>query len=88
VDLAEWADDEPAGWGPWAVCCPVSATDVSHKKDRLGRKSLTDQRTRERLPVLPALISWVQAQAADPLIIDLDATLVTSHSDKENVAGT
>ena len=28
------------------------------------------------------------ATAADPLIIDLDATLVTSHSDKENVAGT
>jgi hypothetical protein len=54
----------------------------------LGRKSRTDQRTRERLPVLPALISWVQAQTADPLIIDLDATLVTSHSDKENVAGT
>ncbi len=26
--------------------------------------------------------------AADPLIIDLEATLVTSHSDKENVAGT
>lgn len=28
------------------------------------------------------------ATAADPLIIDLDATLVTSRSDKENVAGT
>jgi hypothetical protein len=28
------------------------------------------------------------ATAADPLIIDLDATLVGSHSDKENVAGT
>jgi hypothetical protein len=28
------------------------------------------------------------ATAADPLIIDLDATLVTSHSDKESVAGT
>ena len=28
------------------------------------------------------------ATAADPLIIDLDATLVTSHSNKENVAGT
>jgi hypothetical protein len=30
----------------------------------------------------------LSATAADPLIIDLDATLVTSHSDKENVAGT
>jgi hypothetical protein len=30
----------------------------------------------------------LRATAADPLIIDIDATLVTSHSDKENVAGT
>jgi hypothetical protein len=30
----------------------------------------------------------LSATAADPLIIDIDATLVTSHSDKENVAGT
>ncbi|WP_104175139.1 site-specific integrase [Arthrobacter sp. Y81] len=64
LDLAEWADDDPARWGPWAVRCPVSATDVSHKKDRLARKSRTDQRTRERLPVLPALVSWVQAERA------------------------
>ncbi len=35
LDLAEWADDDPARWGPWAVRCPVSASDVSHKKDRL-----------------------------------------------------
>lgn len=62
LDLAEWADDDPARWGPWAVRCPVNATDVSHKKARLARKSRTDQRTRERLPVLPALVSWVQAE--------------------------
>ena len=30
----------------------------------------------------------LRATPAEPLIIDLDATLVTSHSDKENVAGT
>lgn len=64
LDLAEWADDDPARWGPWAVRCPVSATDVSHKKDRLARKSRTDQRTRERLPVLPTLVSWVQVEWA------------------------
>ena len=34
LDIAEWADDDPARWAPWAVRCPVSATDVSHKKDR------------------------------------------------------
>ncbi len=64
LDLAEWADDDPARWGPWAVRCPVSASDVSHKKDRSRRKSRMDQRTRERLPVLPALLSWVDAERA------------------------
>ena len=64
LDLAEWADDDPARWGPWAVRCPVSASDVSHKKDRSRRKSRMDQRTRERLPVLPTLVSWVEAERA------------------------
>lgn len=62
LDIAEWADDDPARWGPWAVRCPVSASDVSHKKDRSQRKSRIDQRTRERLPVLPALVGWVAAE--------------------------
>ncbi len=62
LDLAEWADDDPAHWGPWAVRCPVNASDVSHKKNRSHRKARMDQRTRERLPVLPALVSWVRAE--------------------------
>jgi len=64
LDIAEWADDDPARWGPWAVRCPVSASDVSHKKDRSRRKARMDQRTRERLPVLPALASWVETERA------------------------
>jgi len=59
LDIAEWADDDPARWAPWAVRCPVSASDVSHKKDRARRKSRMDARTRERLPVLPTLTAWV-----------------------------
>ena len=62
LDIAEWADDDPARWGPWAVRCPVSASDASHKKDRSHRKSRMDKRTRERLPVLPTLVSWVAAE--------------------------
>lgn len=62
LDLAEWAGDDPARWGPVAVRSPVSATDVSHKKDRLRRKSRMDQRTRERLPVLPTLVRFVEAE--------------------------
>jgi len=64
LDIAEWADDDPARWAPWAVRCPVSASDVSHKKDRYQRKSRMDQRTRERLPVLPALTGWVDRERA------------------------
>src|SRR5262249_60926475 len=45
-----------------AVRCPISASEASHKKDRSHRKSRTDQRTRERLPVLPALVAFVDAQ--------------------------
>jgi site-specific recombinase XerD len=62
LDIAEWADDDPSRWGPFAVRCPVSASDASHKKDRSQRKSRMDARTRERLPVLPALVSWVAAE--------------------------
>ncbi len=62
LDIAEWADDDPARWGPWAVRCPVSASDASHKKHRAQRKSRMDQRTRERLPVLPTLVAWVDSQ--------------------------
>jgi hypothetical protein len=62
LDLAVWADDDPARWAPWAVRCPVTASDVSHKKLRSHRKSRMDQRTRDRLPVLPALVAWVQEE--------------------------
>lgn len=64
LDLAEWADDDPARWGPWAVRCPVNASDASHKKARLHRKSRMDTRTRERMPVLPTLVAWVAAERA------------------------
>src|SRR5256886_2439147 len=62
LDIAEWADDDPARWGPHAVRCPVSASEASHKKDRSQRKSRMDQRPRERLPVLPALTAWADAE--------------------------
>jgi integrase len=62
LDIAEWADEDPARWGPFAVRCPVSAGDASHKKDRAHRKSRMDQRTRERLPLLPALAAGAEAE--------------------------
>jgi integrase len=59
LDIAQWATDDPARWGPWAVPCPIKAGEIPHRKEADRRKSRMDQRTRERLPVLPALIAAV-----------------------------
>jgi integrase len=61
LDIAQWAVDEPARWGPWAVPCPIRDEEMSRKKERSHRKSRMDQRTRERLPVLPVLVAAVDA---------------------------
>jgi integrase len=60
LDLAHWALDDPARWGPWAAPCPISTADTNRWKDRQHQKSRMDQRTRERLPVLPALVRTVE----------------------------
>jgi hypothetical protein len=56
LDIAQWAVEEPARWGPWAVPCPISDNEIGRAKMRKHRKSRMDQRTRERLPVLPVLV--------------------------------
>ena len=56
LDIAQWAVEEPARWGPWAVPCPISDAEIGRAKERQHRKSRMDQRTRERLPVLPVLV--------------------------------
>ncbi|MFD6995017.1 tyrosine-type recombinase/integrase [Streptomyces mirabilis] len=56
LDIAQWALEEPERWGPWAVPCPISEADCSTKKNELRQKTQADQRTRERLPVLPVLV--------------------------------
>lgn len=58
LDIAQWAADEPARWGPWVVPCPIRDLEASRRK-RSARKSRMDQRTRERIPVMPVLISTV-----------------------------
>jgi hypothetical protein len=62
LDLAQWALDDPARWGPWAVPCPIRATDIQHKKMNSRRKARMDQRTRDRLPVLPVLVEAVERE--------------------------
>jgi integrase len=56
LDIAQWATEDPARWAPWAVPGPVGDTEIGRAKDRKHRKARMDQRTRERLPVLPVLV--------------------------------
>ncbi|MGX4690733.1 tyrosine-type recombinase/integrase [Streptomyces sp. JNUCC 63] len=56
LDIAHWALDEPERWGPWATPSPLSEADCATKRLEQEQKARSDQRTRERLPVLPVLI--------------------------------
>jgi hypothetical protein len=70
LDIAQWAADDPARWGPWAVPCPIRPGEIPHRKEAAPRKSRMDQRTRERMPILPALAAAVDSErqaAADRL---------------------
>ncbi|MBS4727445.1 site-specific integrase [Mycobacterium sp. SM1] len=56
LDLAEWALEDPARWGPWVAPCPISQEDLVRRKFVRRRKARMDSRTRDRLPVLPILV--------------------------------
>ena len=62
LDIAQWAVDDPARWGQWAAPCPVRAEEIPHAKELSRRKARMDQRTRERLPVLPVLVASAAAE--------------------------
>jgi integrase len=55
LDLAEWALEDPARWGPWVAPCPIRQHELSRRKFVRQRKARMDARTRERLPLLPQL---------------------------------
>src|SRR3954447_14079557 len=59
LDIAQWAMEDPARWAPWAAPCPIRVEDLARQKEIRARKSRTDQRTRERLPMLPMLVARV-----------------------------
>ncbi|MGH3857765.1 MAG: site-specific integrase, partial [Pseudonocardiaceae bacterium] len=56
LDIAHWAVEDPARWAQWVAPCPISGAEVQKAKERRHRKARMDQRTRERLPVLPVLV--------------------------------
>jgi integrase len=62
LDIAQWAADDPARWGPWVVVCPIRDGELTsgRAKTAAARKSRMDQRTRERLPVLPTLVATAE----------------------------
>jgi hypothetical protein len=64
LDIAEWAVDDPSRWAQWAVPCPVRPGELTHRQALTRRKSRTDQRTRERLPVLPRLVAAAERERA------------------------
>ena len=65
LDLAQWALDDPARWGAWAVPCPIRGSDIQYKKQVRRTKARMDARTRERLPALPALIAAADRNRKD-----------------------
>ena len=62
LDLAHWALEDPARWARWVVPCPIRHEETSHAKERQQRKSRMDQRTRDRMPLLPVLVAAVDRQ--------------------------
>jgi Phage integrase family len=65
LDLAQWALEDPGRWAPWVAPCPIKEAEVSHRKHITRRKARMDQRTRERLPVLPTLVKTAADQLKD-----------------------
>ncbi|MFF4490050.1 hypothetical protein ACFY0F_26775 [Streptomyces sp. NPDC001544] len=56
LDLARWAGEELARWGPWVAPCPIGEADLNLKKHGQRVKARMDQRTRQRLPALPTVV--------------------------------
>src|SRR6516225_213899 len=56
LDIAQWAVEDPSRWAQWAAPCPIRAEEIPHAKELSRRTARMDQRTRERLPVLPVLV--------------------------------
>jgi hypothetical protein len=73
LDLAQWALEDPARWGPWVAPCPIAQQDLNRRKLSRRRKARMDARTRDRLPVLPILV-----QAADQWRKDAHALLAAA----------
>ncbi len=86
LDLAHWAVEDPARWGPWVVPCPIGKEETGRRKAKRHRKSRMDARTRERLPVLPVLVRTVDQRRKDAAVL-LAAAAHASPGDTFTAAG-
>jgi hypothetical protein len=77
LDIAQWALDEPHRWAQWAVPCPVREADCNRAKHEKLVRSQMDQRTRERLPLLPTLARAINQHRTDSAAL-LDAARSTT----------
>ncbi|MCT9113171.1 site-specific integrase [Streptomyces mirabilis] len=66
LDLHSWAVEEPERWAVWAAPCPVSRGDLRGFGARRRRlQERTDDRTRQRQPLLPILLAHVETRLED-----------------------
>lgn len=86
LDIAQWAMEDPARWGPWAAPCPIRGEDLARQKEIRSRKSRMDQRTRERLPALPVLLTQVNNTRTTAAAM-LQAAQASAPGDLFTVAG-
>ncbi len=87
LDLAHWAVENPARWGPWVAPCPVGEEEINRSKAKRHRKSRMDARTRERLPALPVLVSSVDQRRRTALAL-LEAARHTQPGQAFTIEGT
>jgi len=63
LDIAAWAHEEPARWGPWAVPCPVSVRDVrGYKAQRRRTTEGMQGRTRTLAPLMPRFSDFARGR--------------------------
>lgn len=61
LDLQSWAIEEPEQWGPWVAPCPIRPDGLKgfSKRRREINRRMAD-RTRQRQPLLPDLVKYVE----------------------------
>jgi integrase len=86
LDIAQWAAEDPARWGRWAARCPIRANDIPDGKEAARRKSRMDQRTRQRLPAVPAIAAALDQARRDAARL-LTAARLVGHGEEFTAVG-